>query len=169
MRNVDVRVSFQVLRKSGELGLKGVRIEGKSNKEGNFSASNEDAVPQVAVSAHKEGYYRSSKIVKFTSESRFPIHWNPWNPTIEIILKKKRNPIAMYAKHTDAIKVPLFDKSIGYDLEKGDLVFPDGAIGDVLQIIRFFLSLVTYDKSSHAKTIKNQRPRGCSSYYCEGY
>jgi hypothetical protein len=53
--------------------------------------------------------------------------WQPWNPTVEIILKPILNPVPMYAKKNllDLI-LPENDKSIGYDLMKGDWVAPYG-------------------------------------------
>lgn len=52
--------------------------------------------------------------------------WQPWNPTITVVLKEKRKPIAMYAKRVDT-PVPVRDAPVGYDLDAGDWVEPYGA------------------------------------------
>ncbi|HBA84462.1 MAG TPA: hypothetical protein DCZ95_10245 [Verrucomicrobia bacterium] len=52
--------------------------------------------------------------------------WQPWNPTITLVLKERRQPIAMYAKRIDA-PVPVRDTPVGFDLEVGDWVLPHGA------------------------------------------
>lgn len=51
--------------------------------------------------------------------------WQPWNPTIELPLRRILNPSAMHAKKTN-IRIPVFNESLGYDLEKGDWISPHG-------------------------------------------
>ena len=51
--------------------------------------------------------------------------WQPWNPTIEITLKEKRNPISMYAK-TANVSLPKRGEAFGFDMKKGELVKPHG-------------------------------------------
>lgn len=166
VEEADVRVAYQVTRERGKIGLKGVAITGKSDQDGLFSASNEDGVPQVTVSACKDGYYRSSKIVKFTSESRFPSRWEPWNPTVEVALKKKRNPVAMYAKKTDVIIVPVVGKPVGFDLEKGDWVTPygKGLVNDFLFTFKIDLRAYRDYEGSLRLTFSNEKD-GMQEYY----
>jgi hypothetical protein len=55
--------------------------------------------------------------------------WHPWDPVIDIKLKKIGNPIALYAKKFNARKPDrglLVGQPIGYDLMKGDWVAPSG-------------------------------------------
>lgn len=54
--------------------------------------------------------------------------WQPWNPLVEIELKKVINPIPMYARHLDpwSFKVPAYNTSLGYDLVKSDWLSPHG-------------------------------------------
>jgi hypothetical protein len=51
--------------------------------------------------------------------------WEPWNPTIEVKLKKIIKPVPMYAKRV-RINIPVLEKEVGYDFEKGDWVTPYG-------------------------------------------
>lgn len=51
--------------------------------------------------------------------------WQPWNPTIPVTLKERRNPIPMYAKRVD-VPIPERDIPLGFDLEVGDWVKPHG-------------------------------------------
>lgn len=51
--------------------------------------------------------------------------WQPWNPTNTVVLKERRNPVAMYAKRVD-VKIPIQGQAIGFDLAKGDWVAPHG-------------------------------------------
>lgn len=52
--------------------------------------------------------------------------WQPWNPTLEVVLKKIKNPIAMYVYDTDWIELPKKGGFIGYDLIKQDWLIPHG-------------------------------------------
>ncbi len=51
--------------------------------------------------------------------------WEPWNPKLEIVLKKIGNPIPLYAKRVK-MKLPAIGEMIGFDLEKADWVAPHG-------------------------------------------
>jgi len=83
----------------------------------------------VRYGARHSGYYTSRYEFRgFTGLSGiFGFRkWQPWNPTLKVVLKKKKNPIAMYAYRTNAIKVPIKDEFVGYDLVKHDWVAPYG-------------------------------------------
>jgi 5-hydroxyisourate hydrolase-like protein (transthyretin family) len=96
----------------------------------------------VAVRTSPE-YYGASEMIRF-KESFNPIA-TPWNPTIELRLKQKRNPIPMYAKKlshgrlpeelrlagidrekNEFIETPAETLTVAWDLEKGDWVKPHG-------------------------------------------
>jgi len=101
--------------------------KGKTDVNGLFTASGQQNEPRIYCSAKMEGYYESGDAVSL--KKLIGTNWQPWNPTVTLILKKKCNPVPMYAKSTawaDWLKVPLFDQPIGYDLEIGDWVAPHG-------------------------------------------
>ena len=50
--------------------------------------------------------------------------WQPWNPTIEVILKEVRNPVSLYVKSAE-YKIPK-GEIVGFDCSKGDLTAPHG-------------------------------------------
>jgi hypothetical protein len=57
--------------------------------------------------------------------------WFPDNPMIDIVLKRKRNPIAMYAKNLTseggaALRIPARDLAFAYDFVIGDWIPPNG-------------------------------------------
>jgi hypothetical protein len=68
--------------------------------------------------------------------------WLPWNPTIEIVLKRRVSPVAMHVARSPSewdITVPALDMPIGFDFEKGDWLPPFGnGIRDDIQIKREF-------------------------------
>jgi hypothetical protein len=97
----------------------------------------------------KDGYYQSNMGYEFKSSSFLLNRWEPWNPTIEVVLKKKRNPVAMFQKSHEALPVPRFDSPVGYDLEKGDWVAPHGS-GMISDLV--FTCTNSYVSFSEAET-----------------
>jgi hypothetical protein len=49
----------------------------------------------------------------------------PWDPTVEVVIKKIAQPIPMFAKKVRAV-VPMLDQAIGFDLSAGDWIAPFG-------------------------------------------
>lgn len=87
------------------------------SKRGTFS---------IHVDGGKAFYGSSGLHYKF--EDVVAGRWSPENPTIPYLLKRKRNPIPLYAKtyvinHTT---IPKKNFDCGYDLERGDWVAPHG-------------------------------------------
>ncbi|MBI5141186.1 MAG: hypothetical protein HZA20_03195 [Nitrospirae bacterium] len=123
IKDAYVVMAFVVPAKSG-WGTGDVFRKGNTDGSGLFTADSECS-SIVGFSAEKEGFYHSDENFHFKSRSLLN-RWEPWNPTVEVVLKKKRNPVAMYAYYTDWMKIPAFDKPVGYDLEKRDWVAPYG-------------------------------------------
>jgi hypothetical protein len=79
---------------------------------------------RVGGTAEAPGYYRSS----FASpllQSGADKKWNPWNPTIKVVLKEVKQPIPMYAKKLRT-EIPVVDVPVAFDLIEGDWVAPHG-------------------------------------------
>lgn len=124
IEGADVYISFEIPKEDG-LGLDNIGIEGVTNVDG-IVTGQANGTSRIGITVRKEGYYFSRQIYEFISRSKTLNRWEPWNPTIEVVLKKKRNPVPMYVKGTNWIEVPKLDVSVGYDLEKGDWVVPYG-------------------------------------------
>jgi len=124
IQGADVTVGYTLAKKGG-LGTDDYRERGKSDKDGLFTATGSTIIPQVTIHAEFEGYYRSSKWAEFKS-STLSIRWEPWNPTVEVVLKKKRNPVPMIIAGTDWVSIPKLGAPVGYDIEKSDWVTPYG-------------------------------------------
>ncbi|MCF6226597.1 MAG: hypothetical protein L3J22_09905 [Xanthomonadales bacterium] len=63
--------------------------------------------------------------------------WEPWNLKLKIVLKKKLNPIPMYAYYVDRFHIPYKGDEngyVGFDLMKHDWVHPagNGIVADLL-------------------------------------
>jgi len=125
VKGADVTIAYEVPKAAGRgWGSDNVFQRGSTGENGLFSADGEGA-STVGFSAEKAGYYTSDDSFHFKSKSLLN-RWEPWNPTIEVVLKKKRNPVSMFSNNTDVIKSPIVNEPVGYDLEKGDWVTPYG-------------------------------------------
>jgi hypothetical protein len=100
-----------------------VNTQGQTDINGEFSASG-PSLDTLGGRVRKQGYYVSwSKNAKFTQSVAG--RWQPWNPTLQVVLKKIVNPIPMYAKSVRTY-APAVNQDVGYDLEVGDWVAPAG-------------------------------------------
>jgi len=142
----QVKISFSVPNESG-IGLADINTNGITNSNGIHVVSGQ-TIGLVGFCVDKEGYYQSCSGYEFKS-STLSIRWEPWNPTIEVVMKKKRNPVPMYRKYLEALPIPAFKTPAGYDLEKGEWVVPygNGVVSDLV-----FTCENEYVSFSEAKT-----------------
>lgn len=68
-------------------------------------------------------YYDQGGRYRFTTNKGGK--WLPWNPMVEIVLKRILNPVAGYLKRVN-LGMPAFGTPVGYDLMVGDWVAPNG-------------------------------------------
>ena len=80
--------------------------------------------PAIWYNADKNGYYSTSGS-EFDFTSKVGNQWQPWNPTLEVRLKKVINPIPMYAKVIHGGPA-VTNQPVGFDLTIGDWVAPNG-------------------------------------------
>tara|TARA_B100001093_G_C26841567_1_gene1020807 strand:+ start:1967 stop:2902 length:936 start_codon:yes stop_codon:yes gene_type:complete len=98
-------------------------VKGTSDENGAVVAQGETYI-QVEVSAEKEGYYKSQLKVDARREGedgQFAVV----DQDIKLILRKKVNPIALYARKV-SLKFPETEVAIGFDLQIGAFVSPYG-------------------------------------------
>lgn len=132
VENAEVLVGFRYMVPV----RKDVSKKGNTNEEGVvvLSGPNQDAGGCVVK---KDGYYETYYRVIHSGRAT--------EATKDLVLKKKINPISMYAKQIQlfAKRVPKLNEQIGYDMVAGDFVAPygDGMRSDLL-------CFVAYDKKS---------------------
>lgn len=134
----DAKVTLQVVDDSGQpvSGAKvGVGFDGPGGKyvgkngisgaDGRFTASG-DCLGKIQYAAEKSGYYQSHYRYSYKSMGTF--RWEPWNPTLKVLLRKIENPVPMYARDTlrSTIEIPVIDTQVGFDLMAFDWVTPYG-------------------------------------------
>lgn len=110
-------------------------VSGVSDENGIFTGEGA-TTPYVNCSAVKDGYYHAGRPYRdFTDISGiFGFRkYEPWNPTVELTLKKVVNPIPMYAvrmsggRPGEYPEIPVVGDFVGYDLMVNDWVAPYGA------------------------------------------
>ncbi len=110
----------------------GARVDGYTDALGVFTG-------EVRVWDATESGYEVSKQGHYTAWASFSARpavwgkWQPWNPTIEVVLKRIKNPVPMFAKRVSG-EVPAKEKDVGYDLVIGDWITPYGR-GKVADLI----------------------------------
>jgi len=124
INNAKVSIGFIVGQPPGQgPGTRELMHEGVTDNNGVFSATDECG-SSAGLGANKDGFYRtygSDVLFKEAKNGR----WEPWNPTIELVLKAIVNPIPMYAKRVETA-IPDFNVALPYDLTVGDWVAPRG-------------------------------------------
>ncbi len=121
----DATVSVVFIKpKTENLGSDSFLIKGQSDAKGLFSASMR-AQQQVTCGVRKDGYYGSSgKPATFSNYK--DDKWQPWNPTVHVVLKKIGKPVPMYACSLEK-EIPLLNEEVGLDLIERDWVAPHGS------------------------------------------
>jgi hypothetical protein len=158
--NAEVEVWYHI-------GNKQTTNKGKSGDKGEFVATGEGMLPQLTVYSRTQGYYESCVIYKFAKKSLLN-RWEPWNPTIEVVLKKKRNQVAMFDSHRTGYKVPKLNTPIGFDLEKEDWVAPYGTGLTADFIITFNAEIRAYADYDCGFSLKFSNPNdGIQEYFSD--
>jgi hypothetical protein len=96
------------------------------DENGEAVFSGKDLNGGVGGNAAAEGYY-DGRSGRASERKNIALNrWEPWNPTVEVKLRKIKNPVLMVVKRVESLKIPAWDEPLGFDLEKGDWVAPYG-------------------------------------------
>ena len=137
-------------------------VDGKTDKNGFFTAKHMSE-SDVHFHASKEGYYRTYRNYWFYREGK-PCaengRWVPWNPTLEVVMKEKRNPIDLISVQNIKVLLPKGIR-VGFDCKKRALVDPHGS-GTVAD---FFLTYTSKgnDRSNLKKDLVLSFDEGCGA------
>lgn len=100
-----------------------IPAKGLTNASGEFTGEGH-SFDTKGGQAEKAGFY-ITQATPFKFEKSVEKKWQPWNPTVDVVLKKIINPIAMYARRVE-VQLPVLDNPVGFDLEAADWVAPYG-------------------------------------------
>ena len=111
---------FPVTRPKMKTGDKWISL---TDSNGLFTAT-VHAGQKIGYGAEKSGYYSTANL-EYSFVNQVDNRWQPWNPTVDVVLKQIIKPIPMYAKRINK-QPPANGKPVGYDLMVGDWVAPYG-------------------------------------------
>ncbi len=100
---------------------------------------------EVGFGVRKAGYYNYQG--EYHLQKQADGQWQPWNLSLDAVLKKVIQPVALYAKDIN-IELPCDAYPVGYDLVVGDWVEPygRGQNGDLIfRVDRNFIDKTDYD------------------------
>ena len=125
MTNVQVNTGF-LLKDYWDKPDEYKKIKVASNQEGICILEGNDLDHYRYVKANYRGFYESTVKVEAKKRNKILNRWEPWNPTIELKMRKIKNPIPMVHKGKKWKKFPVYGEPVSYDLEIGDWVTPHG-------------------------------------------
>jgi len=105
-------------------------VDGKTDENGNVTLTLPCLFGEVNISTKcsVSGYYPNGLKYQFTNSVGGK--WQPWNPTINLVVTPILNPIPMYARSLGVagsnLNLPAKNTPIGFDLEAADFVAPYG-------------------------------------------
>jgi hypothetical protein len=114
VNGANVSIGFDQSRdlRSGSLVNK---IKGQSNVNGTFSGSSKTS-GIIACIVTKDEYYHSFHRIFFNFKKLKDNKWQPWNQTVDLVLKKIGQQVSMCVKKEE-IPLPQLGAGCGYDLE----------------------------------------------------
>ena len=119
--HAEVGIGFEVMS-TRYFGNEIVPVSGETNVAGEFVGS-ALGDRSLGFTVKKTGYYPTTGTHSF--KEVVANKWQPWNPTLEVILRKIGTPVAMYARRL-RVEIPVVDEPIGFDLIVSDWVPPHG-------------------------------------------
>jgi len=131
------------------LGDRNEWVDAATNAAGMAIASG-IAQQDYHVSVNKIGYYSTSGPHRGIDTDKGFKQYAVGVQEIHLELRPIRNPIVGISKDVDRLRIPAFDKLIGFDLEAGDWVAPygKGKVADfIFNVGGYFKGLNDYDQS----------------------
>ena len=111
-------------------------VEGITDAGGKCIITGKGDDSSASAGIFKDGYYVNTCRIAFTNSQLG--RWQPWNPTVEVVLKKIGIQVPMYAKKVWQAQIPSEGKPVGYDLIVGDWVAANGK-GQIADLLFTFI------------------------------
>jgi len=131
------------------------------NEKGEVTFKGKDRKGGAGGTVFAEGYYTGHK-GQGSKLNAVLNRWEPWNPTITVKLRPKKDPVPMVHKVL-ALTAPVFNKPVGLDLEVGDWVAPYGK-GKIADFVVMFNFLNPKEKGIHYSLTFSNPDDGIQEY-----
>ena len=125
----------------------------ETNEEGIVQGSAKSKANYLYYAAiSPDGYYDTVQ-TRYEYTHQEDGKWQPENQKFEVVLKRIKNPIPMYAKEVGPVRrlaIPVLGKEVGFDLMEADWVAPygSGRVSDVIfKMENRFVSVYDFDCS----------------------
>lgn len=127
----EVIIDF-LIGQTGGWGTRDLSHKGSTGGEGTFTASDQCG-GAASLSVTKAGHYKTYG-GRYLFKEKSAGKWEPWNPTVEMVLKPILKPIPMYARKVQMLRIPVVGQPVGFDLAASDWVAPHGkgAVTDLI-------------------------------------
>ena len=100
--------------------------DGQTDTNGIFVAEGPCTIKDIPITIAKPGYYDSKRVYSYPNYMSVEDHkWQPWDPTVTVIVRRIVNPVQMFMKRVEA-KLPIEDAPFAFDLQAGEWVEPYG-------------------------------------------
>jgi hypothetical protein len=99
--------------------------KGRTDRDGRFTATLRNGMSGVDIVVDKRGYYSINRHVFDFVGGQTNGCWQPWNPEVNLALRKKGQPVSMVEKQVEE-ELPILEQPVGYDLLRSDWVAPYG-------------------------------------------
>ena len=126
-------------------------VKSTNTARGGVAVISGESMSAIDYGAVKDGYYATLNRFFFERPEgsyRFG-RYEPWNPILELVLKKIRNPVSLYVRNMEIdlqerfISIPGKDMKYGFDLVEADWVMPYGKGVNADFVFEFFGSAVS--------------------------
>ena len=108
--------------------------EGKTDRQGRFTATVRTALAGVDIVVDKKGFYSIRRHIHEFTGGLVDRRWQPWNPEVELRLRKMGKPVPMTVSIVEEQNIPAVNKTVGYDLLLRDWISPygEGKTSDII-------------------------------------
>lgn len=95
------------------------------DEKGYITFTGQSVETGLGCSVSADGYYSDWGGLERTQKNLALNRWEPWNPTLEVKMRPKKNPVPMVHRQVEwKFKIPQYNTPVGLDLERGDCAFP---------------------------------------------
>ena len=144
--NIEVTVSTFLRRDEGPGADIDQDFKGKTDEKGMTTITYPSLLGDYSYRIDKTPGFYLTTYWEYHFQSVTGNKWQPWNPTIDMVLKPIIKPIPMYARkmgESVPLTIPVVDKPVAFDLIVADWVAPYGK-GSISDLVFTFTETIPF-------------------------